>query len=75
MINIKKLLIYMIKELQKKCSASIGDIMNLRGKNIEHNQFLATTRYLDIKDYIENNEQSFIWQNTQLKTLCLYQEE
>ena len=65
MLNIKKILIdFYDKRTAKKCSASIGDIMNLRGKNIEHNQFLATTRYLDIKDYIENNKQSFIWQNT-----------
>ena len=47
----------------KSCSASIGDIMNLR-RNVEHNQFLATTRYLDIKDYVEYNKQTFVWQNT-----------
>ena len=47
----------------QSCSASIGDIMNLR-RNVEHNQFLATTRYLDIKDYVEYNKQTFVWQNT-----------
>lgn len=33
--------------------------MNLR-RNVEHNQFLATTRYLDIKDYVEYNKQTFV---------------
>ena len=27
-------------------------------------RFLATTRYLDIKDYVEYNKQTFVWQNT-----------
>ena len=44
--------------IHRRCNEFAG------GGNVEHNQFLATTRYLDIKDYIENNKHSFYWQNT-----------
>lgn len=51
MFSIKKMLVDLYdSRTAQSCSASIGDIMNLR-RNVEHNQFLATTRYLDIKDY------------------------
>ena len=64
MFNIKKILVDLYdSRTAQSCSASIGDIMNLR-RNVEHNQFLATTRYLDIKDYVEYNKQTFVWQNT-----------
>lgn len=64
MFSIKKMLVDLYdSRTAQSCSASIGDIMNLR-RNVEHNQFLATTRYLDIKDYVEYNKQTFVWQNT-----------
>ena len=56
MFSIKKMLVDLYdSRTAQSCSASIGDIMNLR-RNVEHNQFLATTRYLDIKDYVEYNK-------------------
>ena len=64
MFSIKKMLVDLYdSRTAQSCSASIGDIMNLR-RNVEHNQFLATTRYLDIKDYVEYNKQTFVWQKT-----------
>lgn len=49
MFSIKKMLVDLYdSRTAQSCSASIGDIMNLR-RNVEHNQFLATTRYLDSK--------------------------
>lgn len=58
MFSIKKMLVDLYdSRTAQSCSASIGDIMNLR-RNVEHNQFLATTRYLDIKDYVEYNKQN-----------------
>lgn len=64
MFSIKKMLVDLYdSRMAQSCSASIGDIMNLR-RNVEHNQFLATTRYLDIKDYVKYNKQTFVWQNT-----------
>lgn len=47
----------------KNCMVSIGDVMNCRG-NIEHNQFLVSTRVLDIEDYCEKGIKNFKWQNT-----------
>ena len=42
MFSIKKMLVDLYdSRTAKSCSASIGDIMNLR-RNVEHNQFLAT---------------------------------
>lgn len=47
----------------KKATISVGDIVNLRTE-IESNQFLVTTRLLDIEDFCEKGIKSFYWQNT-----------
>ena len=50
MFSIKKMLVDLYdSRTAQSCSASIGDIMNLR-RNVEHNQFLATT--LDEPEYM-----------------------
>lgn len=61
--NIKRIIINIYDNLfASECAASIGDIMLCRGI-IENNQFLATTRLLDIEDWF-NNKKDFKWQNT-----------
>lgn len=47
----------------KRATISIGDIVNQR-TDIENNQFLLTTRLLDIEDYCERGIETFNWQNT-----------
>ena len=47
----------------QKATISIGDIVNQR-TDIESNQFLLTTRLLDIEDYCERGIKSFNWQNS-----------
>lgn len=64
---LKKLIIkclnYFDSVTQQKVTVSVGDIVNLRTE-IENNQFLLTTRLLDIEDYCERSIQTFNWQNT-----------
>jgi hypothetical protein len=47
----------------KTATISIGDIINQR-TDIENNQFLLTTRLLDIEDFCERGIDTFNWQNT-----------
>lgn len=66
-MKIKKVLHWSIgvfdKITAREARASIGDILAKRDL-IEHNQFLATTRIMDIENYCDNDEKSFYYQNT-----------
>lgn len=42
---------------------SVGDVILQRG-GIDHCQFLLSSRFLDVKEYIENNDSSFRHRNT-----------
>jgi len=62
--KIKSALINLYDRLTAKTATiSIGDIVNQR-TDIENNQFLLTTRLLDIEDYCERGIETFNWQNT-----------
>ena len=65
-MTIKKIIYAMIhiydRLTYKTATISIGDIVNQR-TDIENNQFLLTTRLLDIEDYCEKGIQTFNWQN------------
>lgn len=43
---------------------SVGDVMLQRGALPEANQFLATSKVLDIKAYVERSDETFRYQNT-----------
>lgn len=62
--KLKSALINLYDRLTAKTAMiSIGDIVNQR-TDIENNQFLLTTRLLDIEDYCEHGIETFNWQNT-----------
>ena len=61
--QIKKSLVNLYDTIfSTECKASVGDIMHCRCV-IENNQFLSTTRLLDIEDYYSGSDR-FKWQNT-----------
>lgn len=46
----------------KEVEASVGDIILQRGE-IDHCQFLLSSRMLDVKDFCEHNDKNFKYQN------------
>ena len=51
-----------------ECDISIGDIFLQQGTSITETQFIATSRYLDIKQYCEDQVSDFRYRNTFCKT-------
>lgn len=47
----------------KEIEVSVGDII-LQRSNIDHCQFLLSSRMLDVRNYCENNIKNFIYRNT-----------
>lgn len=63
-LNIYSLLRAMVydKVTQKKCAVSLGDLM-LRRAEMSYGQFMAISRYMDIKAYCEEGDASFKYLN------------
>lgn len=58
----RKCLNYYDKLTAQTTSVSVADILLPQG-GIEHNQFLSITRYIDIKNYCEMDDDNFSMQN------------
>lgn len=65
---IKKIASRIFRNKTNECEISIGDIFLQQGASITETQFIATSRYLDIKCYCENGVSDFIYKNTFCKT-------
>lgn len=50
------------------CTIGIGDVFLQQGSSINETQFIATSRYLDIKRFFEYNGCDFLYKNTFCKT-------
>lgn len=66
-LNVKKIynrfIVFLDRSFGKSCEASVADVI-LQREKIDRNQILSVTRYIDIANFFQNNDESFTNQNT-----------